>query len=395
MTASVGGAAEPGDSTRFSLIEQLKNFRSFTCDHPHLRNALEEIETFFFDHENAPLLFLIGLTGVGKSTVLNRTEEDRWKSWLSLENRPVHKLPVIYQQVRSSEGRGFDWKYFYDQLLRQMDEPFIERKVLPPSVGKQRKLEVSNSRGHTISASRRSLVNALRYYEPVVILDDAQRLREAGSVAVLLRQIDALQSLVDEAGVPFVLAGTYELAEMLQRSGQLSRRSRVVHFARYTTEAGDFRCFKSILGTFQQLISLEDKNLLTKSVDFIYENSVGCIGLLAPWLERAFIRAIRTKSELVTLNILEATKPPFTILESVLHDGITGESIFNDCRFHAAANARKVHFLRRLRPDLDIVEDTASEVLPGANCSPKKRRFVGQRKPIRDNVGRPNDREKS
>lgn len=130
-------------------------------------------------------------------------------------------------------------------------------------------------------------------------------------------------------------------------------------------------------------------------VDFIYENSVGCIGLLAPWLERAFIRAIRTKSELVTLNILEATKPPFTILESDLHDGITGESIFNGCRFHAAANARKVHFLRRLRPDLDIVEDTASEVLPGANCSPKKRRFVGQQKPIRDNVGRPNDREKS
>src|SRR5436309_13045599 len=90
------------------------------------------------------------------------------------------------------------------------------------------------------------------------------------------------KDIANRTGTVHVLLGTYELLAFRNLSAQLSRRCLDLHFQRYRADsAADRQFFQSVLLTFQKQLPFESKDTdLPAMWDFLYERSIGCVGIL-------------------------------------------------------------------------------------------------------------------
>ena len=78
------------------------------------------------------------------------------------------------------------------------------------------------------------------------------------------------------------------------RTAQLSRRSIDIHLPRYRAEdPEDRQMFINIVKTFEKALPFEGSSDLVADWEFLYERSLGCIGILKEWLVRAATVASR------------------------------------------------------------------------------------------------------
>src|SRR5207244_12928476 len=144
-------------------------------------------------------------------------------------------------------------------------------------------------------------------------------------------QLDVIKSIANRTETVHVLLGTYELLAFRNLSAQLSRRSMDLHFQRYRAEsAEDRQVFCSILLTFQkQLPFTEAKTDLMATWEFLYERSVGCVGILKEWLMRACVRAIKHGAAALSLEHLKKTALSISLCEKVLAESREEETRLN------------------------------------------------------------------
>src|SRR5271157_5953830 len=140
-----------------------------------------------------------------------------------------------------------------------------------------------------------SIENALRYRRPAaVFIDKAQHLARMASGRKLADQLDVIKSIASGTQTIQVLMGTYELLAFRNLSGQLSRRSVDLHLSRYRSEnPNDIEIFQNVVLTFQTQLPLADDLNLLGIWDFLYERSLGCVGVLKDWLVRALVATVR------------------------------------------------------------------------------------------------------
>jgi hypothetical protein len=110
----------------------------------------------------------------------------------------------------------------------------------------------------------------------------------------LLDQLDVIKSIANRTQTVHVLYGTYDLLAFRNLNGQLSRRSIDVHFPRYRTDfADDRQAFIGVLRSLAQQLPLAEPPDLAADWEFLYERSIGCVGVLKQWLIRALSAALR------------------------------------------------------------------------------------------------------
>jgi hypothetical protein len=172
-----------------------------------------------------------------------------------------------------------------------------------------------------------------------------------------------------------------EEAESLM-SAQLNRRSMDLHFERYRADsAEDRQVFRSVLLTFQRQLPFPDAETdLTAMWEFLYERSIGCVGILKEWLMRACVRAIKHGGASLSPEHLERTALSISQCEKVLAESREGETRLND---HADARAQ-------LRTQLGIEPQPGGSVRPDLGRTPlalnRKRGRPGKRAPSRDPI---------
>jgi hypothetical protein len=218
---------------------------------------------------------------------------------------------------------------------------------------------------------------ALRYRRPsVVFVDEAQHLARVASGRRLSDQLDVIKTIANRTGTVHVLLGTYELLAFRNLSAQLSRRCLDLHFQRYRADsAAERQIFQSVLLTFQKQLPFESEGSdLIRMWEFLYERSVGCVGILKEWLVRASVRSIRHGAAVLTREYLEATALSISQCEKILAESREGETRLND-----SEDAK-----RRFRTLLGI----EPRVVPAAESPGPHRRNgkVGQRSPQRDPI---------
>jgi hypothetical protein len=188
-----------------------------------------------------------------------------------------------------------------------------------------------------------------------------------------------LKSLANRSNTVHVLCGTYELLRVRNLSGQLSRRSIDIHFPRYdVTKASDRRTFAKILQTFGEQMPLPEPPDLIRIWEYLYERSIGCVGILKDWLVKGLSTAIRQSAQTLTIKHLEKHALSVAQCDRLLEEAARGEA-----QFHEDADA-----LGRLRLRLGFPEPTRSKAIP-ANGAPGRPRqqHPGRRYPKRDPVG--------
>jgi hypothetical protein len=271
--------------------------------------------------------------------------------------------------------------------LLALHEPLLEHKILYHDVVDYGISEVkSNGQGRLMirtgtrpSKLRMALENCLAHRHPLVfIVDEAPHLQNVGSGRRLREQMDTIKSLAETTQTVWLLIGTYDLLNLTNLSGQLSRRSRHLEFPRYRLgNLNDERAFKQVLASFQQHLPFPEPSQLVEAWEYIYEKSFGCVGVVKDWLVDATGDALDDEAKRLRMTFLQKNEPSSDRLLNVFREIQEGER-------HAAEMAASQLQLKQL-----LEADRAREQQQAKKEQSRRRSKsrVGIRKPTRDRVG--------
>jgi energy-coupling factor transporter ATP-binding protein EcfA2 len=362
---------------------RLAHFQRYTVAHPRLIEAKEKLVAAIQNSEPNSLVFVFGPTGVGKTTLRLKAEQiltAELRAELELDRG---RLAVVSVEAIAPESGSFSWRDHFKRILLQMNEPLIEcKQELTPFVVR------SPARPKpTTGEYRYGVEQALRFRRPAaVMIDEAQHIAKIASGRRLLDQLDVIKSIANQTQTVHVLYGTYDLLAFRNLNGQLSRRSIDVHFPRYRAESSaDRKAFVSVLHSFAQQLPIPEPPELANDWEFLYERSVGCVGVLKQWLVRALSVALRTGEATLSRRNLEHQAPSITQADKILSEASEGEMRLMDSNEAAS----------RLREQLGLVPQIRSQQVPGNTKQPaqaqarRTSRRPGQRSPARDVIGKP------
>jgi RecA/RadA recombinase len=360
---------------------RLDRFRAYTVAHPRLVKAKDDLMNAMRGAEPNSLIFVFGPPGVGKTTLRLKTEQLVTAELLNQLQEDRMRIPIASVEAVAPESGSFNWRDHYRRLLHQLDEPLIDYKVNRCPDGRfaqedARFMPPSRAVG---TDYRYAVEQAIRHRRPVaVMIDEAQHLGKIGSGRRLLDQLDVIKSIANQTNTVHVLFGTYDLLALRNLNGQLSRRSIDVHLARYHAEIPEDRqVFINTVQTFEKELPFTDASDLVSNWEYLYERSLGCIGILKQWLVRAATVALHEGSRKLTTCNLESQALCMAQCEQLYAEIADGELKLEE-RSDAVA---------RFRDRLGLSANG-----PLKAVSPPVPRFhfrrPGQRLPARDTVGR-------
>lgn len=370
---------------------RLEYFKGYTMAHPRLVAARDALLGAI--HERAPnsLILVLGPTGVGKTTLRTKIERLLATEMLADLRADPGYLPVVSVECIAPESGAFSWRDHFRRLLLQMQEPLLDHKLKPGisiHIGSRvvRFMPNANAVG---GEYRYAAERALCFRRPVaVMLDEAQHLAAVGSGRRLSDQLDVVKSIANCTGTVHVLLGTYGLLAFRNLSAQLSRRSVDIHFSRYQAEdPEDRKIFLSVLRSFERQLPLSEPPELVKDWEYLYERSIGCVGVLKDWLARALTAVSRRSANVLTFRDLQAHALSVSQCDKMLAEASEGE-----VRLCESAEERgRLRIRLGLSPREGGREDsTAGQAAREVEIPPsRQRRRPGQRRPTRDAIARP------
>ncbi len=374
-------------------------FAAKVVAHPRLAVAHQAVRDALRQPAGPSLILVHGPSGVGKTTLRLRLEQQLLAEALPHLEQDPGRVPVMAVEAVAPESGQFNWKDYYMRALAALDEPLMAHKITLATL-ENPSSENASPDGlvpvrpvlkHTASAAefRWVLEECLRQRRVAVcLIDEAPHLKRLTSGRRLLDQMDTLKSLAALTGTVHVLVGTYELLGMTNLSAQLSRRSVEIHFGRYRAEsAEDCLAFKSVVLTFQRHLPLAEEPDLVGCWEALYEGSLGCVGVLKSWLNRSLAYALAHDAVILTRRHLERQAASTRTLINLAREIAEGEAAFRE-------DPRVREELRML---LGLAASPAGKSKSDANgtvarsaASTAPRRPTGrvvQRRPTRDPVG--------
>lgn len=381
----------PSELLTQPVSARLAYFEHKLVAHPRLKEIHNALWQAVRQPGSASLIMVYGPSGVGKTTLRFRLEQQLLsQAELAMQEDPGH-IPVVGMEVPAPELGNFNWKDYYTRALLALHEPMIEAKIdrrsrgLLPGRGGQLVFE----RRVNLPDLRQALEHSLQQRRPsAFIVDEAQHLAKLSRGRRLLDQMDNLKSLAAMSGTTHVLIGTYQLLSLVGLNGQLSRRSLELHFPRYRwEEAEDAAAFKSVLLTFEQHLPLTQPPNLVEQPLYFYERCVGCVGILKTWLNRALAIALEEGQATLTPQLLERLAPPTGKLLVLAREIKEGEERLSE----RVGQRTELQRLLGLNPE---PARSLPEIIAPAVVQPKARAGrgrVGQRSLKRDAVGQLNN----
>jgi len=380
----------PRDLLERPAHERLAYFRSYTIAHPRLKMVSDRLRRVIQEPAGRALILVIGPTGVGKTTLRLRIEQELKQQFLTGGEPDPGRIPVVGFEAVAPDSGNFSWKDYYHRTLRALEEPLIDYKIdyatRQVSRNQAGEFTIANRVGN--NELRQAMEQALRHRRPAaVLIDEAQHFTKMASGRRLSDQLDCLKSLASLTGCVHVLIGTYELLPCRNLSAQLSRRSIDIHFPRYRADdPDDAIAFQRVIFSFQRHLPLLQEPELWRDWEYCYAHSIGCVGILKDWFTRALAEVLEQGAPTLTRADLERHAWSLDQCEKMAQDALDGESTLNGVQ----DAGERLHSLLGLstKPGMETrtVSQTPVASVPDRRRNPASRR-VGSRKPVRDAVG--------
>ncbi len=306
--------------------------------HTRLSNLMSDLACLL--GSKGDILAILGPTGVGKSVLNEYLVKTALKDAAEEMQANPALLPAILIEAESSGEEKFSWRSFYQDILEQLGEDITmprQNYDIDPVTGRLVRARYTNT--NTLSGLRKAVVKALKARKvQFLVIEEAAHIFSQCSARKLLIQLNTLKSLSNTSGAQLVLAGSYDLYELVSLSGQLARRIQVIHFSRYREDVdADVRAYRACLQQCQAVHKGLWGNSLMEHADVLMENTIGCIGTLTSVLKHAVKFAASRGGW--SLDVLEAALLTEDQREKILLEVLEGErriepGITRDLRLH-------------------------------------------------------------
>ena len=272
--------------------------QSIIIPHPNYIRGKKALARAMETEEPGQLIFVIGLSGSGKSEI-------RYATMRSFAGSPSNwgpgKIPVIAVRATPSDRSNFNQKEFMARMSFELQEPNIDwlrrrSTVEDPDQVHHRAEERLNSplwSDVRIKLTEHELRGA---FERSAIARglEAIFMEEAASLTYTCRNKNPVDHMVnymclaEEIRVALVLFGVPRIAALWEGNAEVLRRSRFVWVDRYRFDkAADRTNFARLAVSIASRYSFSNSSLVSRSLDLAYASSAGVFGELAAYFRRA------------------------------------------------------------------------------------------------------------
>lgn len=312
----------PDPDTDFIITKEmgdhLERLKSHFVTHRTLERCESNTLSLITYAEPGCMSVIVGPTGVGKTTLLRNLAA---KLAIRLGNEGGGKIPVVLIEFKANEEIKFSWKDFYHRILSITDKALANEVLVHPNGG------ILPSHRASVNVIRRLTEASLKRRETrVVLVDEAHHVAMGVFAKELADQMEVLKSFANMTGVHLVLCGPYQLLRPLQSSGQLARRGTLIHFPRYRVNVKDLEEFGSVVANLAEHMKPWTFDFEIQEItQYIYERTLGLVGLLKPWFLLCVERCAENGSWVITRDILDQTAKGPNELKTILREMLKGE----------------------------------------------------------------------
>lgn len=337
------GSPKAGDRRPQEVLEVLKKtpearkefFKNYWVAHGRILEVAEELLRLILEPGDAEVIYLIGPTGVGKTTLIKYIIAKLYEIALPTIDSFPGRIPAAYIEAESPDKGAYDWGRHYSNVLVALNEILIDKKVYLPEPGTGRGETKFHLKGEPRSrtALRHAAENAL--YMRIIyafFVDEGQYLIKRKSGEGLMDQADTLRSQASRSKTLHVIGGTYDLRFLRNLNGQLGRRSHTVHFRRYKTDGltakeqvEEIKAFTQAFMSFQAYLPVDEEPDLVGHIEFCFARCLGCIGHLKNWFRRSLSAALEGGSKTVSPRMFLEAAPKKDVWERIAQEIAEGE----------------------------------------------------------------------
>ena len=381
---------------------RLDAFKNVTVKHAHLTRVDDQLSLWVEEHTDATHVLLCGPGGVGKSKALG-VVATRFKD----EEPDRFVVPILLLEPIPPDLGPYLRLDYYWQIIEALKEHLLVKELVGSVAHLMAAPKATRSKLGAIDWLKMRAVAEqalIRARVKAVFVDEGHRLMQGDGSRSVDEQLEWLKSLSNRTKVLHVLAGPYALFGFRNTSGQLARRGRDIHFARYHIEDKEERtAFVATLKYVLERVPLDvDVNVLLPRWRWWASGCVGCIGILKDWLVDAVAATLVQNGSNLTEEILTQTMPHPARRLSLEMEARAGE---HKVALHDSESAKQFQALLKKpaqaaygktaptpgKPtafQADKIVEPASATLPLPHVAPKPTHpRVGQRAPERDPVG--------
>lgn len=323
--------------------DRLAYFEAVRLRHPRVSQALADLKLMSKPGAGSNITLLVGPTGVGKSTVVHSLRGQVLEENRERMQKDMAMIPIVVTEAPASGERGFSWRIFYQRIGEALQEPLMTRKQ--ETVTKDGRVTVRPvSTSATVAALRTSIEKALVFRSTsIVVVDEAVHLIRNTHGNTVENHMDALKSLANTCGVNIILVGSYDLIQLMNLSGQVARRTTIIHFPRYLTgEELDEQAFAKVVEKLASYLPIEAEVDLSDYAKDLQQACVGCVGILKDTLSRALAITLRSGGKWQEAHLEQALLSPMQH-DAILRETLEGEkkmqvTAFGSGSFEVAAN---------------------------------------------------------
>lgn len=261
------------DEERISAIRA-----GFWIPYPRAVEILERLEDLLTHPRviRMPNMLIVGCTNNGKSHILHRFVEKHPPDPNPAGDAAI--WPVVFVEAPSSPDKGD----LYRGILQTLHIPYPKAARIPD-----------------LEFQVKKVLAALKV--KILIIDEIQHLI-AGGLTKQKEFRNAIKSLGNELRISIVAAGVEEAFNAFNTDPQLSNRFAPVALPHWTLDDD----FVSLMATLEHRIPLrEASNLATPEILIqVFDMGEGILGEICAVITKAAVQAIRSKTEHITLDIL-------------------------------------------------------------------------------------------